>query len=296
MKKVITIIVFSVVLIAGSAFILRTLKRSPAPAEAARPPDLGRAPARVYGKIEPAGREVFVAAPVTRRVVKIDVREGDTVHKGQRLLALENDVETAQLAVALASVESIRRTLAIDQDVLKRQESLYAKDVDTEYAFTQAKLRVELDMSHLVLAEKEVDLARARLSQLELLSPVDGVIYKFDVRLGETLAAGETSQIILGAAELWVRLSVEAFWMDRIRKGDIYDVFDSETNSLIGRGKVMALAPYLGRRDFRTEDVQERFDTKYLDVILDLEKSRDRIPLGLSVVAQLPPPGSGEKR
>lgn len=292
MKKIIKIVFYLAVLAAGSFFIVRTLTRSSPPPQAAQPPDLNRAPARVYGKIEPAGREVFVAPPVNRKVVAIYIREGQKVKSGQRLFLLQNDVETAELQVALARVESMRRELAISQDVLRRRENLFAKNAETEYAYTQAKLKIDLDLSNLALAEKEVDLVKAQLAQLELRSPIDGIVYKFDVRLGESLAPEDTSKIILGSADLWVRLSVETFWTDRVRVGDRYDVFDSETNDLIGKGEVIAKAPYLGRRNFRTEDDQERFDTKYMDVILRLEKTGPNAPLGLSVVAVLPPPAA----
>jgi multidrug efflux pump subunit AcrA (membrane-fusion protein) len=289
MKRIITVVVFLAVLIAGSVFIVRTVTRSSAPPQVAQPLDLGRAPARVYGKIEPAGREVFVASPVTRRVVRVHVREGSMVGRGQTMLSLENEVEKAEIQVALAKVESIRRELAIGQDILRRRENLYAKEADTQYAYMQAKLQVDLLLSNLALAEEEVDLAEARLRQLELRSPVDGKIYKFDVRLGESLTADDTSKIVLGSPDLWVRLSVEAFWMDRVRIGDRYQVFDSETNAPVGQGEVIAKAPYLGRRNFRTEDDQERFDTKYMDIVLRLEEAGADIPLGLSVVAVLPP-------
>ena len=288
MKRVITIVVFLAVLVAGSVFIVRTMTRSSTAPQIAPPLDLGRAPARVYGKIEPAGREVFVAAPVTRRITRVHVQEGDMVKRGQIMLSLENEVEKAEIQVALAKVESIRRELAIAQDILRRRQNLYAKEADTEYVYMQAKLQVDLVLSNLALAEKQVDLAKAKLGQLELRSPVDGKIYKFDVRLGESLTADDASRIILGSPDLWARLSVEAFWMDRVRVGDRYQVFDSETNAPIGQGEVIAKAPYLGRRNFRTEDDQERFDTKYTDIVLRLEGAGADIPLGLSVVAVLP--------
>jgi multidrug efflux pump subunit AcrA (membrane-fusion protein) len=296
MKKIIKIVFYSAIAVAGIFFIIRTLSQSSSPPQVSQPPDLSRAPARVYGKVEPAGREVFVASPVTRKIVRIHVKEGSPVKLGQILLSLESEVEKAQLQVALAKVESIRKALAIDQDILRRRENLYTKDADTEYAFTQAKLKVELELSNLALAEKEVELVKAQLGQLVLRSPIDGLIYKFDVRLGETLTPNDTSKIILGPAELWVRLSVEAFWMGRVGIGDRYEIFESETNALVGKGEVIAKAPYLGRRNFRTEDDQERFDTKYMDVILKLEETGAKVPLGLSVVAMLPPPALPEKK
>ncbi len=39
--------------------------------------------------------------------------------------------------------------------------------------------------------------------------------------------------------------------------------------------------PYMGRRNYRTEDLQERFDTKFQDVILELKPEKKDIPIGL---------------
>jgi hypothetical protein len=112
-------------------------------------------------------------------------------------------------------------------------------------------------------------------------------VYKFDVRLGETLAAGDNTRIILGSPDLWIRLYVESYWLDRITLGSRYNVFHSETSELLGSGEVIYKSPYVGKRDTRTEDVQERFDTKFQEVVLSLKKEKEIIPIGLSVVAEL---------
>ena len=296
MKRIIQILFYFCVFVGGTIFIVRTFVRSSPSQQVAQPPSLAISPARLYGKIEPAGREVFVSSPISRKVVRIHSREGDRVKKGQKLLSLDNAVELVELEVALAKVDSFQKALAISQDNLRRRENLYAKNADTEYATTQARLKVDLDKSSLHQAEKEVGLVRARLDQLELKSPVEAILYKFDVRLGETLSAGENTKIVLGSEELWVRLSVESFWLHRIELGTQYKVYNSETNELVGTGEVIYKAPYLGRRDFRTEDQQERFDTKYLDVILKLQRAAKNIPLGLSVVAEISPSDSSPSR
>ena len=43
----------------------------------------------------------------------------------------------------------------------------------------------------------------------------------------------------------------------------------------------------MGRRDFRTEDLQERFDTKFQEVILEVSPESDNLPIGLTVIAEL---------
>jgi hypothetical protein len=44
----------------------------------------------------------------------------------------------------------------------------------------------------------------------------------------------------------------------------------------------------MGRRDFRTEDLQERFDTKFQEVILEVEPvAGETLPIGITVMAEL---------
>jgi len=287
MKKYSTLLI-TVIIIGGIlSFIVYSFVTSSPPPKAVQPPPLEESPARVYGTIEPAGREVFVSPPITREIMHVYVKEGDRVKQGQTLCSLDNDVEWSQLRLAESKVETAQRALEISRDEMRRKKDLYNKKVDSEYGYTQSRLKVELDLSNLGVALKEAELTKTQLEQLQLKSPIDGIIYKFDVRIGETLAAGDNSRIILGSPDLWVRLYVESFWLDRIALGTRYNIFHSETGESLGSGEVIYKAPYVGRRNFRTEDTQERFDTKFQEVVLLLKKEKDNIPIGLSVVAEL---------
>lgn len=289
MKKNLRNIALTLIVVLGLLYIVINIKRSSPEMDAADPPVLTQAPARVYGTVEPEGREVFLAAPMTRQVIAIYVSEGDALERGQKLCTLENEVEKAQFAAALARVDLSRKALAISKDKFIRNISLYKDKALTEYEYTQSKLKMELDSLDMLTAEKEAELAQAKLDQLDLKSPIDGIVYKFDVRLGESLAEGDNSLIILGKPELWVRLYVEAFWMERIKIGDAFQIKNAETNETIGTGRVISKTPYLGGKVFRTNDPYERFDTKYQEVILKLKPERKNIPLGLSVLAEIQP-------
>ena len=287
MKKFLSLAGVIVAVLAISLFMVRAFVKSSPPMQVAEPPALNESPARVYGAIEPAGREVFVSPPQTKEVIRVYVEEGDEVKEGQTLCWLDSEVELAQLQAARARIEAAKKILAISQDDMKRKKDLYAKKVDSEFRYTQARLQVELEQSNITVALKEAALAQSRIEQLELKSPIDGKVYKFDVRLGETLSAGDNTRIILGSPDLWVRLFVEAYWKDRVAVGSEFTVYNSETDEQIGVGTVIFKAPYMGRRNFRTEDSQERFDTKFQEVVLELVSSKEDVPIGLSVIAEL---------
>ncbi len=268
-------------------FVISALMRSTPRNKPPLAPDISLAPARVYGTIEPLGGAVYLSAPVSRSIVRIACREGDTVRAGQVLLQLENSVEAARLAAASGRAEAARKAWTLSREAWERNARLKAADGVSDQEYRAALLKAQLDSASAAAAEAEVRLAQATLDQLSLRSPVDGLVYKLDVRLGQTLAAGDDSKITLGSPRLQARLFVESFWRDRLRVGDACQVSDPETGRDLGSGRVVSLSPYVGGRTVRTEDPKERFDAEYQVAIVELDTTG--LPLGLNVVAELKP-------
>ena len=288
MKKLFKLGILFAVVLAGSTFIVSSFLKASRPPQAAEPPVISAAPVKVFGVIEPAGREVFVGPPLSRRIISVHAVEGDTVVRGQLLAELENSVERAQVALNETKIELARKAIELEEDSMKRSQQLFKKKIDSEYTYTQARLRKELEEKRLAVSSDELSHAQAQLEQTMLRSPIDGMIYKFDVRLGETLQSGDNSRIILGEKGYWARMWVESFWRERISPESIYTLYDSETRKKIGTGKFLKRIPYMGRRDFRTEDLQERFDTKFQEVILEVEPvAGETLPIGITVMAEL---------
>jgi len=263
--------------------VLRSAPRKSAPV----PPELADAPARIYGAVEPLGGPVYVAAQVPRSIARIAAREGDTVRAGQPLVVLESSVEEEQVHAALDRAAAAAKAAALSREAFERTAGLYATKGISEQDYRQALLKAGLDSANAAAAQADAALARARLAQLTLRSPVDGLVYKLDVRLGQTLAAGDDSKIIVGATRQQARMFVESFWLNRLRVGDEYRIRDSETGRDLGPGRVISLSPYVGGRTVRTEDTRERFDAEYQIAVLELDSAG--LPLGLNVVAEVTP-------
>jgi len=288
MNKLLKLGILFAVVLAGSVFIVSSFLKASRPPQAAEPPVISATPVKVFGVIEPAGREVFVGPPLSRRIISVHAVEGDTVVRGQLLAELENSVERAQVALNETKIELARKAIELEEDSMKRSQQLFKKKIDSEYTYTQARLRKELEEKRLAVSSDELSHAQAQLEQTMLRSPIDGMIYKFDVRLGETLQSGDNSRIILGEKGYWARMWVESFWRERISPESIYTLYDSETRKKIGTGKFIKRTPYMGRRDFRTEDLQERFDTKFQEVILEVKPvAGETLPIGITVMAEL---------
>jgi RND family efflux transporter MFP subunit len=288
MAKKIRSVLTWVIVILVVFFVGFAVKRSAPVNSAPVPPKLADAPARVYGTIEPLGGAVYVSAQVPRAVARIAAREGDTVKAGQPLVVLESAVEDAQVHAAFDRATAAERTYALSREAHDRAAGLFASKGISEQEFRQALLKAGLDSANYGAAQADAELARAQLEQLTLKAPVDGIVYKFDLRLGQTLAAGDDSKITMGSPRQQARMFVESFWLGRLKVGDSCKVYDSETGRGLGSGRVVSLSPYVGGRTVRTDDVKERFDAEYQVAVLELDTTS--LPLGLNVVAEIPAP------
>jgi HlyD family secretion protein len=287
LRKIIILLVGLLVLALAVGYIALALRRSGAPPEIGSPPSLPDSPLRSYGVIEPLGREVFLSAPESRRVTAVFVKEGDRVENGQPLLTLESDVEEKSLKVARSRVLEAQAKLALTLDALRRYENLAARRTAPEFEATKLRLEKAYEQQIVETAQGEVAQRRAELERLTLRSPLPGVVYKFDVRLGEFLTPQDYRKIILGNQAKQVRLFVEVFWRDRLRLGDKLLIKNAENLEALGIGEVVELAPYVGARDFRSEDPLERLDTKYMQVIVKLPPDI-QAPIGLQVIGVAP--------
>ena len=286
-KKIRSVLIWVVVIVVVF-FVGFAVKRSAPVKSAPVPPKLADAPARVYGTVEPLGGAVYVSAQVPRAVARIAAREGDTVKAGQPLVVLESAVEGAQVHAAFDRAAAAEKAYAISREAYERAAGLFTSKGISEQEFRQALLKAGLDSANYGAAQADAELARAQLEQLTLKSPVGGIVYKLDLRLGQTLAAGDDSKITVGSPRQQARMFVESFWLGRLKVGDNCKVFDSETGRELGTGRAVSLSPYVGGRTVRTDDVKERFDAEYQVVVLELDTAG--LPLGLNVVAGIAVP------
>jgi multidrug efflux pump subunit AcrA (membrane-fusion protein) len=284
-RTLISVLILVLVGIVGVSYTLVSLRKAAAPPEPSRSPSLAEAPVRLYGRVEPLGREVFVGPLQPRRVSQIIVREGQSVKSGQVLLELESDVERQDVQVAKERVMELERRLDMILDELRRKEQLFPSGAISEVDYSQKTLEQKFLRQQIATAKAEVERRERELARLTLRAPVDGQVYKFDVRLGELLAPQDYQRIVLGKREKQIRIFVESFWLDKVHVGDRFTVRDGETLRDIGEGTVIDISEYVGARDFRTEDSLERLDTKYAQAILQMEGNTD-IPLGKLVLCE----------
>ncbi len=284
-RKIAFIFILSLAIIIGFVYIKTSLNKASAPYEKNKTPSLEDSPIRVYGRVEPLGREVFLGPQQPRKVLKIYVKEGQTVKRGQILCELESEVERQAYYLAIAKIREYERKLDLLLDELRRKKELLKEEIIPEFNVTQKNLEAKLIEQQIAVAKEEAKLRKKDLDTFTLRSPIDGFLYKFDVRLGELLTPEKYERIIIGKPQSQIRLFIESFWIDRLKLGDKFIIKDGETNREYGKAKLVYISEYVGTRDFRTEDSLERIDTKYAQAILEFENAQS-IKIGKLVLCE----------
>lgn len=158
---------------------------------------------RAPGKIE-AKTRVQVSADIMGRIVRLLVKEGDRVRKGQLMLELDDKQYRSAHAQARASYSSAQSrlheaqsSLRINESNFARQRSLFDQNLLSQAEWEQAQSANESAKAAASTATEEatrsraaLDAAEDNLSKCRFLAPFDGVVSALNVEQGENVIMG----------------------------------------------------------------------------------------------------------
>lgn len=180
---------------------------------------------RAPAKVQPETL-VKLSANVPGEVVRLSVKEGDSVRKGQFLLQLDATQYQAQLHQSEAALDGARSSLKLSQvaldrseSLLKRKEALFEKKLvspeEIEIARTERntdKARVDVNQEEVKRSTAAVQSAIDNLRKTTFKSPIDGTVTQLNVERGEIVMVGTMNNpgtVVLSIADL-SRMKVEA--------------------------------------------------------------------------------------
>ncbi len=169
---------------------------------------------RIPGRIEAdETRLAVVGAPVTARIVELEVIEGQNVKRGQVLATLySTELSDAQFNFLKAFSQ---QTLA--QRAAERAQQLLAADVigsaelqrrETELSQSNAELSALRDQLKVLgmNADQITKLEKTRVvnSRSELVASIDGTVLERKVTIGQVLQAAETAFVLADLSSVWL--------------------------------------------------------------------------------------------
>jgi HlyD family secretion protein len=204
------------------------------------------------GKIQPE-TEVKLSSEVSGEVTELLVKEGDIVKKGQLLVKVRPDVLKSGYDRAVASYSSQKASVAGAAQMLKQAEAnfvngevtykrnveLFNKKVISASEFDAAKAAFLTAKTNLGRAKEELSAAKfnleqsganvqeasANLAKATIFAPVDGVISKLSVELGDRILgtvqnAGTEIMRISNLSSMEVNVDVNENDINRVKVGD----------------------------------------------------------------------------
>lgn len=251
------------------------------------------------GKVNPAV-EVEISASIAGEIIKLYVREGDQVEKGQTLVLLDNrryaatrDQAQAALAAAQANVRLSKAQLEMARRTFRRQKKLLEKNLTSqeavESAQTQlkvAKASVEAGLDAVKQAKANLRLNQDELSKTIIRSPMSGVVTKLNKEKGEIAMGSQfTRDVIMVVSDperIVATVEVDEADIVEIALGDTAKIEVDALPDKVFDGQVIEIAGSAKVSGFGTQEETVSFEVKLL-----LEGQTDLIRPGMSATADI---------
>jgi HlyD family secretion protein len=207
--------------------------------------------------------QVQLRSEVIAQVAQVHVRESDRVEKGQLVISLVTEnfdaqVEQAAAQVRVQAIAIERQKLLIDNLArrYRNAEELVREQLVDEDSYEN--LRNELAIAQVGLRSQQESLSQARaaldqaeevLSRTRIISPIDGIVIRADVKAGETVIAGTTNipgstlMVIADPSEMLVEVRVDEADIAQVREGQRADIFAAAFPDTPLVGTVESIAP-----------------------------------------------------
>jgi HlyD family secretion protein len=160
------------------------------------------------GTINPVAL-VNVGSQVSGTVVELKADFNDRVKKGQVLLKLEPTIFNAQVGQARASVASAQASLRLAQASFERNRQLVAQNFVSSLALDQSQRELDVARANLQLSQAQLERALADLNNSVIRSPIDGVIIKRTIDLGQTVAASFNTPNLFQIAQDLTKMQID---------------------------------------------------------------------------------------
>lgn len=283
-KRWVIACVAGVALAAGMFFTLKGNDAKGRKAEASTPFRLGKVQAedlqvsvREVGVVDPLTK-VDVKSSVSGRIVGLRVREGAAVRAGEMLAEVEPDVNQAQtLSDVQGSVSQARLSFQNSDREYLQQAALFKAGLISEQAHRDAKNKRDLaeeffksaQTRYQIVEDRGIPISGNASTQIaRVTAPMNGVVIKKGVELGDTITSGVSSFsagtvvfTVADLASLIVKVNLNEVDIAKVKVGQLVRISLDAYPQKAFTGKVRFVAP--------AADLVEKIKVFKVEVALD---------------------------
>ncbi|WP_426176536.1 efflux RND transporter periplasmic adaptor subunit [Massilia sp. TWR1-2-2] len=211
-KKRVLVAIALLVVAAAAAAYLQSKKEKPVPESKYRSAvvDSGNITQTVTatGTINPVAL-INVGSQVSGTVVELKADFNDHVKKGQVLLKLDPTIFNAQIRQVDASLASAQASMRLAQSNFERNQRLVAQNYVSTLTLDQSRRELDVARANIKLADAQLARAQADLNNSVIRAPIDGVIIKRTIDLGQTVAASFTTPNLFQIARDLTKMQID---------------------------------------------------------------------------------------
>lgn len=193
----------------------------------------------------PPNEDVRVGALVAGRIAALTVAEGDPVATGQILAKLDDRSYRNQFQQAEAATQQAQANLDNARLARTRNEDLFQRGIVARKDLEDARTQESVATAGMQQSEAALDLARLQVSRCEIVSPINGIVAKRFVSVGEQVD-GTAAQPIVEVAnlrEVEFLGNAPAMYLAKMHAGQPVEVTTESAPGKVFQGRVVAISP-----------------------------------------------------
>ena len=251
------------------------------------------------GKVEPEQEIISLAAATGGVVVEIYRNDGDSIKKDEPLVRLDDELELIRVSQLRSQYNTQKSQEDIDELNLRESEARLSNkkkllesvrvlafngaetmqtldDLETEVttlslAVEKYSASVKLAASRLRELAEQVRYAEAEASQKILRSPYEGLMLEMLIERGSSVNQFEKYAEVAPAGPMTVRTEVDELFAGRLSIGLDADIRYVGSDSVVAKGKVIFLSPYLKKKSLFSQKANEQEDRLVREVRIKIE-------------------------
>jgi membrane fusion protein (multidrug efflux system) len=187
-----------------------------------------------------------LAAEIDARVVEILVDEGEPVVHGEELIRLDTTALELSRQEAQAGIQQLSASITNEQRRVQRYRDLKTRDVMPQERLDDAEAQLAVYQASMAAAEARLEIVEDRLRKARLLSPVNGVVERRHVSVGDFVKIGTPLLTVTDTVALRVELPFPETVGAQLRPGQKIYVESAVAPGLKVEASVDHIRPQVG--------------------------------------------------
>jgi len=199
----------------------------------------------VQGVVE-SDKNATINSDVGAKILKIRIKEGDRVKKGQILMELDSRVLTN-------SIEELKNQIDLATIVYNKQKSLWDQKIGSEMQYLEAKTNKDG-------LERKLQTINSQLENYHIMAPFDGLVDEIFPKVGEMASPAMPLLRVMNLDQVYLKADVSEDYFGRIKVGDTA-IIDFQSIGIELKSSITRIGNYINPNN-RTFKIRFELDNK----------------------------------